>query len=299
MAVVPDAGGSVSGGNGGNAGTSGSAGSSGSSGSAGGGGLSEGGSAGDPSGGFAGALDCDPSDVAPAGSLLHRYAFDGTGVGAGVVVKDLIGGADGTLQEAMPDPGCPAEPRPTLDGNGLLVLDGCKGYVNLPNHLINVLSETTIMLWAQWSGGAGFQRYFDFGIGAGEDNTSGQGQSFLAVSPAGLTATRLQIFARPSPAVNELNVMTAAAMDDKKEHQIAVVFVSNSYVDLYRDGVRLDHAAVTWPLSGINDVNEWIGRSQWMSDHTFNGTVNEVRIYGKALSECAMRAAYTAGPDSP
>jgi len=93
--------------------------------------------------------------------------------------------------------------------------------------------------------------------------------------------------------------MSAAVMDDKKEHQIAMVFVSNSYAELYRDGVRLDHAAVSWPLSGINDVNEWLGRSQWMSDHTFNGTIDEVRIYGKALSECAMRAAYTAGPDSP
>ena len=47
-----------------------------------------------------------------------------------------------------------------------------------------------------------------------------------------------------------------------------------------------------------SDLNDWIGRSQWTSDHTFNGTVDEFRIYGKALSECAMRAVYSAGPNS-
>ena len=88
-------------------------------------------------------------------------------------------------------------------------------------------------------------------------------------------------------------------MNDQLEHQVAVVFVSNSHAELYRDGASLGRVAIDWSLSSIQDLNDWIGRSQWASDHTFNGTVNEFRLYGRALSECAIAALDVAGPNSP
>ncbi|MES1177424.1 MAG: hypothetical protein ABUL62_24090 [Myxococcales bacterium] len=36
-----------------------------------------------------------------------------------------------------------------LDGNGRLVLDGCKGYVNLPNDLTKALTDVTIISWTK------------------------------------------------------------------------------------------------------------------------------------------------------
>jgi hypothetical protein len=52
-------------------------------------------------------------------------------------------------------------------------------------------------------------------------------------------------------------------------------------------------------LSDIEDVNDWLGQSQFQQDKSnFGGTYTEFRIYGQALSACALRATLTAGPDS-
>jgi len=254
--------------------------------------------------GLAGApTSCDPLDIAPAGSLRHRYSFDGTGVGPGLLIKDLVGTADGQVKEAPPPPApapaCPAEPHPMLDGTGQLLLDGCKGYVDLPNNLLQALTEVTIVTWQKWKGGAAFERYFDFGVGVAEDDSTGQGSSYLAVATYGLNQTKLQLLTRQGPSANEESIRSFADMNDQLEHQVAAVFVSNSFAELYRDGVSLGRVAISWPLSSINDVNEWIGRSQWANDHTFNGNLNEFRIYDRALTSCAIQALNDGGPDAP
>ena len=242
----------------------------------------------------AGAIDCGDAGPPPVESLLHRYSFEGTGS----VAKDSVGLADGELLSIGQD-GTPMEggTGAVLDGSGLLVLDGESGYVNLPNRLISSLTEVSIVAWVQWNGGAGFQRIFDFGVGAGEDDTSSQGRSYLAATPAGLTGTRLQILARG--AANSGEIKTLSEVDLKGQmHQVAVVFVSSSYAELYSDGVQAGHSDASFPLSAIDDLNVWIGRSQWTSDHTFDGTVDEFRIYGRALSACEVAALNAAGPNA-
>ncbi len=268
----------------------------------------EAGVAGEPSGGFAGALECDPADVAPVAALLHRYSFDGTGV-VGALAKDSVGTADGKLTQQLPsiptDNNCKtnvgATPAAQLNGSGQLVLDGCRGYLDLPNGIISSLTDVTIVTWATWdSRGAAYARYFDFGVGTGENDTStAQGMSFLAVMSAGNVPSKLQLVARSAPGAMEDEILTPSDMSDDAEHQVVAVFVSNSYAELYRDGVRLQkRIPISWPLSNINDVNDWLGRSQWANDHSFGGSFNEFRIYNQALSECAIRALYTAGPDA-
>ena len=267
--------------------------------------VGDSGSAGDANGGVAGALDCDPADVAPPVSLLHRYSFSGTGF----VATDSVGGAPGDLVDGLPSippvNDCQTHLKPgrgaTLDGNGLLVLDGCRGYVNLPNGLISHLTDVTIAVWAtETPGGASFARYFDFGVGTGEDDTSTlPGQTFLTIAASANVPTQLQLLARAAPNANTDSIITSVNVSDNREHQVVAVFASNSYMELYRDGTRLlTRVPITWPLSNINDVNDWLGRSQWPNDHTFGGTFNEVRIYGQALDECAIRAMYTVGPDA-
>jgi hypothetical protein len=287
------AGGASAGRGGGGAGSGGAAGSDAVAGLGGVGGL--GGEAGAAD---AGANNCDPLDLAPAGSLVHRYSFDGNAS----MALDSIGTAHGQLLDApLPTNICSgaalSAPGAVLDGNGLLVLDGCKGYVNLPNDLTKGLTDITIISWAKWAGGAAFQRYFDFGVGDGEDMSTGQGASFFAVYTAGTENTQLQLSVRQAPNIGVLGIRTFIDMNDKTEHQVAGVFSSNAYVELYRDGERLGHLAITFPLSSISGLNEWIGRSQWISDHPFGGTVNEFRIYDQALSPCAIHALYEKGPD--
>jgi hypothetical protein len=231
--------------------------------------------------GAAGADSCSSGDVAPPGSLLHRYSFNGTGT----VAKDTVGTADGDI-----------EPGATLDGNGLVVLDGNTGYVDLPNRLISVLKDVTVVTWMTWLGGTGYERIFDFGVGVGENDTSGAGQSYLAVSPFG-GSSRVQLLTKYS-AIAELQITSDLNVNDGKEHQVVAVFASLSRAELYVDGQLLGRIPITFSLSDIDDVNDWIGRSQWVDDHAFNGSVDELRIYDQALSACAIQALDDAGPNA-
>jgi len=49
-------------------------------------------------------------------------------------------------------------------------------------------------------------------------------------------------------------------------------------------------------LSDIIDLNNWIGRSQWI-DPLFIGSVNELRIYDIPVTDAWAKAIYEAGPD--
>jgi len=48
------------------------------------------------------------------------------------------------------------------------------------------------------------------------------------------------------------------------------------------------------PLSAINDINNWLGRSQW-GDPMFSGSYNEFRIYNNALDPVSAAASYFNG----
>ena len=113
--------------------------------------------------------DCQATDEAPVGSLLHRYSFDGTGAN----VTDSVGNATGNLVNGA-----------LLDGSGVLTLPGEHDgqpdqYLNLPNGLISPLSEVTIVAWTTWTGGAGYQRVFDFGISDLGEVQGNSGKSYI------------------------------------------------------------------------------------------------------------------------
>ena len=51
-------------------------------------------------------------------------------------------------------------------------------------------------------------------------------------------------------------------------------------------------------LGALNDVNNWLGRSQWVFDEEFAGTLHEFRIYSRALTPAEIVADNAAGPDN-
>lgn len=256
-------------------------------------GTASAGSAGKPNLPDAGPADCGVEAPTAIPGLMHRYSFEGTGW----LAKDSVGTDDGELLSIV-DAGMTTDAGTgaVLDGTGQLVLDGNTGYVDLPNYLISKRSEVTIVTWVKWAGGSGYQRIFDFGVGVAENDTSGQGKSYLALSPWG-AASRLMVLTK-SANTQELKLTSTGELNDGQQHQVAVVFASSAYTELYRDGVQLARANVTFPLSDIEDVDDWIGRSQWKSDNPFNGSIDEFRIYGRALSACEIQALNVAGPNA-
>jgi hypothetical protein len=80
-------------------------------------------------------------------------------------------------------------------------------------------------------------------------------------------------------------------------HVALVVDDTNNQMTLYKNGAFESAVAFPDSLSLLNDINNWIGRSQYATDSAFAGTLQELRIYGAALSESSVLASYVAGPD--
>lgn len=239
----------------------------------------------------AGTCGCLP-DALGALCLAHRYQFDGTGT----VATDSIAGAsgNGTVVGA------------TLSGTGTVVLAGGTSdqYIKLPSGLISALGNSaTIEAWVTWTGtGGDWQRVFDFGSSSGGQDMQGDGQSYLFLSPrAGGTVLRAAISAAGGGDQEDLVSAAGALPSATLTHLAVVVDGTAKTLTLYQDGASVGTPATiraTTTLSGLKDLNNWLGRSQYQGDEELAGTFHEVRIYSRSLSAVQVGANYTAGADA-
>jgi hypothetical protein len=80
-------------------------------------------------------------------------------------------------------------------------------------------------------------------------------------------------------------------------HVAVVVNAQTRSLILYLNGAQDGQGTPIGALSAINDVNNWLGRSQFGADGDFDGSIHEFRIYDAALSAAQITASFNAGPD--
>lgn len=238
-------------------------------------------------------MEPEPTPVSPLEtSLIHRYSFDGEGT----LVVDSKFAAHGDVVGT------------TLAGDGTLLLLGEQStqYVNLPNRLISGLSDATFEAWLTWYGGGAWQRIFDFGNNsAGEDLPGSTGTSYLFLTTSsGTDATRTPPNAmRASFSTNgvddeEICHGTSPFPIDAPTHVALVVDQVNQLMTLYLDGALQQACELTRPLSLIDDVNNWLGHSNYMADLDLAASYDEFRIYNAALTADELADSFAAGPDA-
>jgi Concanavalin A-like lectin/glucanases superfamily len=236
----------------------------------------------------AGVCGCLPESLG-ALCLAHRYQFGGTGT----VVTDSIAGAsgDGTVVGA------------TLTDTGTLVLAGGTSdqYVKLPSRLISSLGDSaTIEAWVTWTGTGEWQRIFDFGSSDAGEGMQGAGRTYLFLTPrAGGGGLRAAI--SPYDYTTEDQVGITTPLPATLSHVAVVIDGKTQLMSLYQDGVSQGTPVTIRPeaaLTRLNDVNNWLGRSQYQPDDELAGTFHEVRIYSRALTSMQVAANFAAGPDA-
>jgi len=221
--------------------------------------------------------------------VVHRYSFDASP--DGVEVVDSVRGWNGVLVGAVYGEGEAA-------GTVLLAGKDSNQYVDLPNHLLDGLKDATLEAWVIWAGGSAWQRIFDFG----EDETGIDGSRngvprsyiFLSFNPRPRFA-----FARPRAPTSEILMTGVNAIAAGGLTHVAVVISETAQLaTLFVDG--LEAASMPFPasLSDVYDVNNWLGRSQFLADPGFEGSFTEFRIYDHALSASELSASFEAGPDA-
>jgi hypothetical protein len=198
-------------------------------------------------------------------------------------LKDSSGkGLDGT---AVGNPAYVAGPA----GFGqALQFEGIDDEVDLPiGTLISTLSSMTVGTWANFSNtGGAWQRLWDFGTG------SSAGYMFLCPRQGTTGSMR---FAITTAGGSGESIINSPATLPSGWHYVAVVIDGPSkVVQLWVDGdVAASGPTNTLPSAMGKTTQNWLGRSQYSADAYYVGSLDEFRIYSRALTAGEVR--YLAG----
>ena len=246
---------------------------------------------------------------------VHRYSFNNpaSNDATEATIVDSIGGQDGVV---VGDGSSFTGTQVKLNGGDMNIA----AYVDLPNGLISKLTDATMEGWMTLDGVQGWQRAFDFGSNlAGEltgpgpaGGTDGQDSWFLSASRGNdLNAQRYSLRNRdPESGGAEEGIVgdeeqlvdVDAATQLGQEFHFAAVYDSDGSTDggpvisVYRNGAFVASRPVTIELGNLNDVNNWLGRSNWTWDANTQGSYNEFRIYDYAFTAGQVLGSYLNGP---
>jgi alpha-L-arabinofuranosidase len=215
--------------------------------------------------------------ISVATTLFHRYSFSET---SGTNVADSIGGPawNGVL------------PRGGVFASGQLSLSsGSRQYVQLPANVLSNYTQVTIEAWVTFPNQLPINCFF-FGFG----NTNGSSESsYIFCAPR---AGRIAITA--SDYTGEQNANCGVDFSfHTNYHFVAVFNPLAGYLALYTNGVLAAlNQSVTVPLSAVNDVFNYIGRSLYSADPYPDLILDEFRIYRGALQADEVTATQALGP---
>jgi hypothetical protein len=219
-----------------------------------------------------------PAIVSPvdpgAGNLMAYYMMEGnaqdsSGKNYHGVTSGSIGYEKGPSGQAM-------------------IFNGTNAYVTLPiGPLLATLTDTTVATNVYFANtGGSWQRIFDFGT------SSTTAYMFLCPRQGTTGAMRFAITTAGGAGERIINAPTMVPLG---WHHVAVVIDSKAMrLTLYLDGVQVGSAATTiLPKDLGNTTQNWLGKSQYPADAYFTGSLDEFRIYNRALSAAEIR--YLAG----
>ncbi|EPC00161.1 hypothetical protein L861_14625 [Litchfieldella anticariensis FP35 = DSM 16096] len=212
--------------------------------------------------------ESDPSNVveAKAGVRLRLHlSFDEV---TGDQVPSTVGDSAATLVNG-----------PTL-ANGIagnaVVLDGVDDYIDLPDDVINSLTDFSVATWVRIDENRDWARLFDFGNGTNR---------YILLAPRNNSGSAR--FASTKISYHGDNTFDAPAFPSGRwihvvltlKDQTAVLYVDGSEVGRSISGnIRFSPAKIG------NLTQNWLGRSQYDNDPYLKGSLDDFRLYSGALS---------------
>jgi len=208
-------------------------------------------------------------------NLVKHLKFDGTDTG-----MTLSGGAA----------------LATVDGRSALVLDGSNDYANLGNDTsLDLSSAMTVTAWVKGSASENddsilISKYVS------SNNTRSWGMTTEQSALTGQTTKWKVIITADGTANNMKRYTSSGVIMDGSWHHIAFTFDSGA-LKLYTDGVedasptKTDDDAVASIPINTNPVT--VGILSDLTTLPFNGSMDDVRIYNKALTQTEIQSIMT------
>ena len=252
-----------------------------------------------------------------AQTVTHRWTFNSSGTAThGTVIPDVISSAPATIVGAGAVRNGSIVTLPgTSTGN--VAAASISAYLDLPNGVISSKTNLTVEIWATPVSAKNWQRLLDFGsmntAGTGEigNNADAPGagtssrDNLMIAECRGTTLNDKRLAARNDGAT-ELGVNSTLTTAVGTQYHYVLTFqagvganpTTGGRLTWYRNGTQVATLDTDFRLHDLNDVNNWLGRSQYSNDSNSNITYNEVRLYDHALSAAEISANTTAGPDA-
>ena len=170
----------------------------------------------------------------------------------------------------------------------VMLLDGVEGIVTLPSNLFADMDNATITAWFNFSGGANWQRVWSFG------HIDDPWAMFYFCPRDGWDGNNMHITILGMG--RDWRDWNPMVVDTLTWHFTAAVFDADTFKFFLNDDMVIRHDSVPAKPSDImSDPNEaYLGKSHW-PDATFNGMIDDVRIYDTALSDEEVMALFDAG----
>ncbi len=254
---------------------------------------------------------------ADAQTVTHRWSFNTSGsTPNGTVLADIIAAAPCTVVGAGATRNGSALTLPGTS-NGNVGTTNISAYLDLPNGIISSKTDLTIEIWATVVSSKNWQRLFDFGrmgtAGTGEvlNNSAAPGAGtassdnlMLCVSRDNNLSTQ-RLAARLNGAGEIQNDKSLTITPGTPYHFVATFRAgiganpaTGGRFTWYRDGVEVGFLDTNLRLNQIEDVNNWLGRSQFSNDTNANIAYDEVRLYSGALSPADIASSRNAGQNA-
>jgi hypothetical protein len=161
---------------------------------------------------------------------------------------------------------------PGVGGNALNLTGGS---ASLPTSIVSSLNDFTIAAWIKVSTLANWARVFDFGTGTND---------YMFLSPDAGGTNKLRFAITTSGNGNEQQLNGPAITAGVWTH--VAVTLSGNTATLYVNGVAVaTNTAMTVHPSALGaTTQDYLGKSQFTGDPNLNGSIDDFRIYGQALS---------------
>ncbi|NQU25161.1 MAG: hypothetical protein HQ567_28065, partial [Candidatus Nealsonbacteria bacterium] len=235
---------------------------------------------------FADVVGAQGTGTAPADQLVAHWAFDGA---PGGVTPDATGTYNGTLMEEAT---ITTDPAKVMVGTGALDLgyvgaqDG--GYVDLPDGFDDFTGGITVSAWVLRESRTNWGRVMDFGNtppgGVDGDN--------ILMAQAGVSDNLLFGIHGAIPAGTEDGNMEVGGALGLNRWQHLVATIDDSHNGkMYVDGVEVLSEIVALPDDVVRTAN-YIGESGWAVDDFFDGVIDDMYVYDRALTAAEVGTMY-------
>lgn len=228
---------------------------------------------------------------------VHRFSFSETS-GTTFANTGSLGGAPAQLKGA----------GAALTGTGVDLPGGAsatQAYIDLPNGIASGkdqgpgYSSVTYEVWVTAQSTQNWSRILDFGTNsAGEINDAGgsfNGTNYILLSNNIGTGANMRMELAGSPA-NGTRDAAGTTLLGSQQHIVMTYDATDSMWKWYQNGELMEGFAGAGPAS-LNDVNNWLGRSNWAGDANTDALYDEFRVYDFALSDSQIRQNLLDGPN--